>query len=106
MEEHGSMQAETVLESELRVLHLDLQAAEATMTLGVAWVQETSKPTATVTHFPQQGQSYSKKATPSNSATPYGDDFLSNYHTDYRSTSGWMDKEKVVHLHNGILLSC
>jgi hypothetical protein len=33
-------------------------------TLGIAWAQETSKPTPTVTHFLQQGHTYSNKTTP------------------------------------------
>jgi hypothetical protein len=33
---------------------------------------ETSKPTFTVTHFPQQGCTYSNKATPPNSDTSHG----------------------------------
>ncbi|ERE70557.1 calmodulin-regulated spectrin-associated protein 1 [Cricetulus griseus] len=34
-------------------------------------IYETSKPTSTVTHLLQQGSTYSNKATPPNSATPY-----------------------------------
>ena len=33
---HGSMQADMVLEKELRVLHLDLKAARNCITLGIA----------------------------------------------------------------------
>ena len=33
---HGGMQVNMVLEKELRVLHLDSQAAEETLTLGIA----------------------------------------------------------------------
>ena len=40
-EKHGSMQADMVLEKELRVLHPDLQAAGSEL----AWASETSKPT-------------------------------------------------------------
>ena len=34
-------------------------------------IYETSKPASTVTHFLQQGHTYSNKATPPNCATPY-----------------------------------
>ena len=71
---HGGMQADTVLEKELRVLHLDPQAAERRLcaTPGTAWVYETSKSTPTVTYFLQQGNTYFNKAIPPNSAMPYG----------------------------------
>jgi hypothetical protein len=36
------------------------------------WVGPKNLPTYTVTHFLQQGHSYSKKATAPNSVTPYG----------------------------------
>ena len=35
-EKHGSVQADMMLETELRVLHLDAQAAEVNATLGLA----------------------------------------------------------------------
>ena len=50
---HGSLQADMVREEELKVLHLDPQAAERTVTLGLAWTS-------------------SNKATPPKSATSYG----------------------------------
>ena len=63
MVEHGSMQADMMLEKALRVLHLDPQAAgECPMECGLS-IYDTSKPTSTVTHF--------DKATPPNSVTPY-----------------------------------
>jgi hypothetical protein len=40
---HGSIQADVVLEKELRALHLDPQAAEVTY--------KTSEPTSTMTYF-------------------------------------------------------
>ena len=52
---HGSMQADMVLEKELRVLHIDLQAIGEAVTLGLARACETSKLASTVTHFLQQG---------------------------------------------------
>ena len=62
-----------VLAKELRVLHLDTQAAKDLYpTLGIAWAYETSKPASIVIHFSQQGHTYSNKATSPNSATPYG----------------------------------
>ena len=42
---HGSVQASMVLEKELRVLQLDLQATRR-VTLGLAWAFETLKPTS------------------------------------------------------------
>ena len=76
---YGIMQADLVLD-ELRVLHLD--SKEARMVLqavrrlsfhtGQTLSIETSKTIPTVTHFLQQGHTYSDKTTPPNSATPYG----------------------------------
>ena len=65
--------ANMVLEKKLRVLHFDLKAtgSELCPALGVVWTFETSKSTPTVTHLFQQGYTYSQKATPPNSATPY-----------------------------------
>ena len=40
---------------------------------------ETSKPASTVTHFLQQDQTYSNKATPNN-ISPFGGHFLSKHH--------------------------
>ena len=69
---HGSMQADMVLEKELRVRYLGLQAAEgAVYYTGVTRTQETSKPAPIVTHFLQQGHTYSNKTTPPNSTPPY-----------------------------------
>jgi hypothetical protein len=59
-QEHGSVQAGMVQE-ELRVLHLRLKAAR----------MGDLKPIPTVTHLLQQGHTYSNRATPSNSATPW-----------------------------------
>lgn len=64
---HGGVQADMVLEKELRVLYLYLKATGH-------WVyfehrRETSKPIPTVTYFRQQGHIYSNKSTPPNSAT-------------------------------------
>ena len=54
-------------------LHLDLKATweRLSYTRLSLSVNETSKPALTVTYFLQQGHTYSKKATPLNSATPY-----------------------------------
>ena len=53
---HGSIQADMVLEKELRVMHLHVHAAEGDCVSH--WVEggHTSKPVSTVTHFLQQGQ--------------------------------------------------
>ena len=63
---------QTVLEKELRVLHLNLKATghELRHWHGLS-IYETSKPTPTVTHFLQQGHTYLNEVTPPNSATPY-----------------------------------
>ena len=71
----GSMafvQTDMVLEKELRVLHLGVQGAEDTATPGLAWAYETTKTTSIVTHFLQQGHTYSNKAKPPNNAIPNG----------------------------------
>jgi hypothetical protein len=44
-------------------------------TLGMAWAYKISKPVSTVTHFLQQGHTYSKKAIPPNNVTPYSQTF-------------------------------
>ena len=62
---HGSMQAVMMLKKKLRVLHLELQAAGSK---GV-WA---SKAHALVIHFFQGNHTYSNKATPPSSASPYG----------------------------------
>jgi hypothetical protein len=51
---HGSMQADMVLEKELRVLHLDSKATRTDCFLQ-ATRRRPPKPTHTVTHFLQQG---------------------------------------------------
>jgi hypothetical protein len=66
------MQADMILGKELRASHLYLQAAEVNATLAIARATETSKPAFIVTYFLQQGHTQSNKATPPNSATPYG----------------------------------
>jgi hypothetical protein len=58
------MQANMVLEKELRVL----QATGREL----ACASETSKPTSTVTHFLQQDHTCSNKGLPPNSDIPYG----------------------------------
>jgi hypothetical protein len=62
-----------VLEKELRVLHLDQQAA---MRVYIShWAELEPRPPSllhTVTYFFLQGHTYSNKATPPNSATPHG----------------------------------
>jgi hypothetical protein len=81
---HSSVQADMVLE-EPRVLHLICMGA---------WpykIPQSLPPQCTMTCWPQQGHSYSNKATPPNSATPYEPSFqktwlyedhaYSNYHT-------------------------
>ena len=50
------------------ILHSNRKWSEM---LGVAWAYETSKPISTETHFLQKGHTYSNKATPPNSATPF-----------------------------------
>ena len=67
------MQADMVLEKQLRILHLDPQAAGDCVPHW-AWFEhkETSKPALTVTYFLKQGHTWSKKAIPPNIATFYG----------------------------------
>ena len=69
---HGGRQVEIVLEEELRILCIDLKTIGSGLKYWV-WLEkyEASKPTPTVTHFLQQDDPYSNKATSSNSATPY-----------------------------------
>ena len=67
----SGVQADMVLEKELRALHPDWQTANGNATLGLAW-HETSKPSLMVTQFLQQGHIYSSNATPPNNVTPYG----------------------------------
>ena len=74
---HGDVKADVGLEKELRVLHLDLQAAEGdcVLHLGVSSENEISKPASTMTLPPrsyllQQGHTYSNKALPPNKPLP------------------------------------
>lgn len=67
------MQSDIVPEKELRVLHLNTQAAEATvshteLSLNICDL----KATLTVMHFLPKGHTYFNNATLPNSATPYG----------------------------------
>jgi hypothetical protein len=69
---HGRIQIGMVLAKELRVLHLYPKATGRRLALS-SWVElmhRTSKPMPTVTHFFQQGHTYSNKVTPPNSVTP------------------------------------
>jgi hypothetical protein len=66
------MQADRVLEKELRVLHLDLQGAGSNCATGQGLSIWDLKAHPLVTCFLQQGHTYSNKATPSNTATSYG----------------------------------
>jgi hypothetical protein len=68
----STSQTDMMLEKELRVLHLDLQAAEGDWdTLAtIEFMRSQSRPP--VTHFPQQGHTYSNKTTHENSASRYG----------------------------------
>jgi hypothetical protein len=69
---YGSIQTDMVLGMELRVLHLHLQAARRNCNTGHRLsICSISKPASTVTHFFQQGHTYSHKATTPNSAMPY-----------------------------------
>jgi hypothetical protein len=63
---HGSMQADIVLE-ELRALHLDPQAAEGDSVPHWAYLEH-GRPQSLppLTHFFQQGYTYSNKAAPPN----------------------------------------
>ena len=65
---HGSVQAGMVLEKELRVLYLVLKQEKTdSSSLGRG-----SEPTPTVTHFLQQGHTYSHKDIHPNSVTYHG----------------------------------
>jgi hypothetical protein len=69
---HGSLQADMVLEMGLRALYLVLQATRRLCTpLDIASEYMTTEPTSTVTHFLQEGNTYSNKARLPNSAIPY-----------------------------------
>jgi hypothetical protein len=53
---HGSLQSDMVLEKELRVLHLDLQAAERERVTHCTWLAHLKPQNPyPVTHFLQQG---------------------------------------------------
>ena len=52
---YGSMQADMVLEKELRVLHFDLKAVEWVYEAYRIWARETSKSIPTVSHYLQHG---------------------------------------------------
>ena len=70
---HCIMHAGMVLK-ELRVLHLDLQVAGETMC-------HTRHSLSIGDCKSHHSDTYSNKATPPNSATPYGDHFISNQHS-------------------------
>jgi hypothetical protein len=65
-EKHGNVWVGMMLE-EPGVLHLDWKAA----TVSHVARRRVSKPTPMVTHFLQQGHTYSNNAKPSNNATPW-----------------------------------
>ena len=78
---YGSVQADMVLEMELRVLHL-AGNRKWSETLGrILSIYEASKPTSTMTHFLQQNHTYSNMVTPPSSANPFGGHLLSNNRT-------------------------
>ena len=80
MVEHGSMQADMVLEKELSILHLDMVEIQSSLLTGhVLRKYEILKTTSIVTHFLQQDHTYSSKVTP-NSATSFGYHFLLSHH--------------------------
>lgn len=74
MEQHGSVQANKILEKKLRSLLLDLQTTESglNITLSKAYTKETSKPTLTMTHFLQK----KKNPLSSNESTSPNNDTL------------------------------
>ena len=78
--EHGNwdysgVQSNMVLERYLRIL------CHARDTLEPCWsIYKTLKFTSTVTHFLQQGHTYSNNGIHANKATPFGDHFHSNHH--------------------------
>jgi len=62
---HGSVQADLVLEEELRYIHLDAKTTEVKETLGRLVLQRLqSPPTSTRPHPPRQDHAHSSKATP------------------------------------------
>jgi hypothetical protein len=68
--EAASIQADMVLEKELRVLHLDPKAERRE--LSSRQLGRVSKPTPKVAHILQQGHTYFNKTTAPNSATSHG----------------------------------
>jgi uncharacterized protein YndB with AHSA1/START domain len=64
-----------VLEKKLRVLYLDPRAARIVYHWAWAWASETSKSVLTVTHFHQQGHTYSNRVTPPIVPLPMGQPF-------------------------------
>ena len=93
MEGHGCMQAGVVLEKEPRVLYPYLQEVTGSKLhtrLSVAWAKENSEPTILL----QQGHTYFHKATPPNSAPPFGVHFLSNSHRDQKKNLSKFKKIK------------
>jgi hypothetical protein len=70
---YSSIQANMMLEKELRALHLDLKAARRRSLLHLPkFEHRPSKPTPTVTHFLQQGHTYFNKTRPPNDTTSHG----------------------------------
>jgi len=70
------MQANMVLAKELRVLHLDPQAAAGDYLTGHGLnIYEASKSASTVRHLLQQGHAYCNKATPPKSGAHYRPSF-------------------------------
>jgi hypothetical protein len=65
------MQADLMLEKELRILYLDLKG-ETVSHIEYSRSIGDLRATSTVTHFLQKGLTYFKKAIPPNSVTAYG----------------------------------
>ena len=90
MARHGGIQADMVLDTELRVLHLDPQATKKSVSY--TGLSLSIGDLNTQTHsdtLPQQGHIYSHKMTFLNHAASYGGHFLSSYHENYEiSVSG------------------
>jgi hypothetical protein len=79
---HGSVQADTMLKKEWRVLHLDPTIARRRLPL-LHWVeleQRISKPIPTVTYLLQQDHTYSNKNTSPNSVTSHGPSIFKPLH--------------------------
>ena len=74
---HGGMQADTVLEKELRVLHLDMQATGSELRPWVSLEQRLPQsPSLKVTNFFQLGHTHFSKVTPPSSSNPFGGHYL------------------------------